>query len=150
MIFAQVSQMYLWKIHGNGSLANLPCGHCSYFSSQVLRFLTWIASVRRFPKGQRGTWICLLSRHAGFFGLLYTAPPETRALRENRSLFHHVCFGCLRKGVDCIKADSSGASGLGEGSVFRGPGQSRERPLHQTPLMESPVPVNTRHHLSRL
>lgn len=68
-----------------------------------------------------------------------------------------VLVACGR-GVDYIKADLSGAGSLGvdmpqhadrEREIsFRVPVRSGERPSHQTPLMESPVLVNTFYHLS--
>lgn len=67
-----------------------------------------------------------------------------------------VLVACGR-GVDCIKADLSGVGSLGEDtpqhagrerSVFGSLSGQEKEPLHQTRLMESPVPVNTRYHLS--
>lgn len=100
---SNLSELYHWETLHNGSLANLT--H-SLFFPQELRFPTQVASIRGFPKGQSSFGMCIglqwifVSRHTDFSLIWPPTPPlsllETRALTENRSLFHHVCFGCLR------------------------------------------------------
>lgn len=141
---------------------------------QELRFPTQVASIRGFPKGQSKVYsfeMCIglqgnfVSRHTDFFSLVHPPSPSPPLFSSgdkgtngeqvtlSSCLFWLLAVGewtiskqiCLGRAVS---ARTRSSTQVEREINFRVPVRSGERPSHQTPLMESPVLVNTCYQLS--